>query len=303
MSSSKINNMFLFNKNNKWEDNASATVKAVRIILLVLIVVGLSLIFTKNLWIPKLVDYILGSTSPTEKIISANFNCADNKTIGTQFHNGAGSYVELKLSDGRQIKLPQAMSASGARYANADESFVFWNKGDTAFITESGSTTFTDCLVSGATQTGSAEQFFSKNPQTFVDKQTGITFEYPEKILAKYISLAEWPPKAQEIHKSFTCEKDLTDLLPPSLVKRKSINGREYCISTFGEGAAGSTYTKYTYAFPYNNTTMTLTFSLRSVQCDNYDDPQKSACKNERALFSPDEAVDRMAQSLTFRIQ
>jgi membrane-bound inhibitor of C-type lysozyme len=30
------------------------------------------------------------------------------------------------------------MSGSGARYANADESFVFWNKGDTAFITEGG---------------------------------------------------------------------------------------------------------------------------------------------------------------------
>ena len=28
------------------------------------------------------------------------------------------------------------MSGSGARYANKDESFVFWNKGNTAFITE-----------------------------------------------------------------------------------------------------------------------------------------------------------------------
>ena len=44
--------------------------------------------------------------------------------------------VELKLSDGRSLKIPQAMSGSGARYANTDESFVFWNKGDTAFITE-----------------------------------------------------------------------------------------------------------------------------------------------------------------------
>ena len=32
--------------------------------------------------------------------------------------------------------VPQAMSASGARYANKDETFVFWNKGDTAFVTE-----------------------------------------------------------------------------------------------------------------------------------------------------------------------
>ena len=44
--------------------------------------------------------------------------------------------VDLKLSDGRSLKVPQAMSASGARYANKDETFVFWNKGDTAFVTE-----------------------------------------------------------------------------------------------------------------------------------------------------------------------
>ena len=55
--------------------------------------------------------------------------------------------VALKLSDKQQITLPRAISASGARYANRDESFVFWNKGDTAFIEENGDTTFKDCLA------------------------------------------------------------------------------------------------------------------------------------------------------------
>jgi membrane-bound inhibitor of C-type lysozyme len=45
------------------------------------------------------------------------------------------------------MSVPRAMSASGARYANADESFVFWNKGDTAFITEGEETTFKDCVL------------------------------------------------------------------------------------------------------------------------------------------------------------
>jgi membrane-bound inhibitor of C-type lysozyme len=41
------------------------------------------------------------------------------------------------------------LSGSGARYANKDESFVFWNKGDTAFITEgaSGEETYSDCVA------------------------------------------------------------------------------------------------------------------------------------------------------------
>jgi membrane-bound inhibitor of C-type lysozyme len=53
--------------------------------------------------------------------------------------------VELTLSDGRKLALPQAVSASGARYANADESVVFWNKGRTAFVEEAGKQTYTGC--------------------------------------------------------------------------------------------------------------------------------------------------------------
>ena len=55
--------------------------------------------------------------------------------------------VNLILSDGRQMTIPHALSADGARYANADESFVFWNKGNTAFITEQGATTYSDCIT------------------------------------------------------------------------------------------------------------------------------------------------------------
>ena len=57
--------------------------------------------------------------------------------------------MDLKLSDGRSLSLPQVLSGSGARYANKDESFVFWNKGDTAFITEgaSGEETYSDCVA------------------------------------------------------------------------------------------------------------------------------------------------------------
>jgi len=47
------------------------------------------------------------------------------------------------------LSLPQVMSGSGARYANKDESFVFWSKGNTAFITEGagGEETHSDCVT------------------------------------------------------------------------------------------------------------------------------------------------------------
>lgn len=79
-------------------------------------------------------------------VASATFKCKEGKSIDATFYADS---VELKLSDDRSLKLPQAISGSGARYANADESFVFWNKGDTAFVTEGedGKETYSDCAA------------------------------------------------------------------------------------------------------------------------------------------------------------
>ena len=41
------------------EDNTSPTIRAVRIILLVMIIVGLALIFTRDWWLPSVVNYLL----------------------------------------------------------------------------------------------------------------------------------------------------------------------------------------------------------------------------------------------------
>lgn len=79
-------------------------------------------------------------------INDVTYACGDAKNVRAIYRQGS---VELLLSDGRHLVVPQAVSASGARYANEDESFVFWNKGDGAFITEgageAATTTFADC--------------------------------------------------------------------------------------------------------------------------------------------------------------
>jgi len=72
------------------------------------------------------------------------FTCSDGKIIGAEFSQHS---VHLALSDGRELMLPQTVSGSGARYANPDESFVFWNKGNSAFIEESGVQTYSDCVT------------------------------------------------------------------------------------------------------------------------------------------------------------
>ncbi len=90
------------------------------------------------------VQSVLQNTSAV--VASARYECAGGKSIDARYLSEQGkNSVAITLSDSRELSLPQAMSASGARYANADESFVFWNKGNTAFIEEDGVTTFTDC--------------------------------------------------------------------------------------------------------------------------------------------------------------
>ena len=75
------------------------------------------------------------------------FTCSDGKVVGAVF---GSSSVQLTLSDGRSITLPQTTSGEvGARYANPDGSFVFSNAGDTATVTENGATTYSNCVDEG----------------------------------------------------------------------------------------------------------------------------------------------------------
>ena len=82
----------------------------------------------------------------SDPVSTATFVCADDKSIVAKFY---ADEVALTLSDGRGLALPQVISGSGARYANGDESIVFWNKGNTAFLTEGSddNMTYKDCVA------------------------------------------------------------------------------------------------------------------------------------------------------------
>lgn len=80
----------------------------------------------------------------SQLINTAVFACPDSKAIYAEFTK---KQVKLKLSDGRELILPQTISADGARYANADESFIFWNKGNGAFINEGEFATYQNCVT------------------------------------------------------------------------------------------------------------------------------------------------------------
>lgn len=71
------------------------------------------------------------------------YTCDGAKTLEAVYHE---SDVDIFLLDKRHFPLKHAVSASGARYTNADESIVFWNKGTTARMTEGTVATFTNCI-------------------------------------------------------------------------------------------------------------------------------------------------------------
>ena len=112
-----------------------------------------------------------GGGQPIGQLIAtATFFCDDGRTINAAFYAGTstpptdpsqppvpGGSVALILSDGRGITLPHAVSADGGRYANAGGSIVFWNTGDTAFITENSVKTYANCAIPSGNSTTSAQ--------------------------------------------------------------------------------------------------------------------------------------------------
>lgn len=88
------------------------------------------------------------TTQTTQPDVVARFVCPTGAYIDAKFYNKEpNNSVDITLSDGRNYKLPQVISASGARYANSDESFVFWNKGDMAFTLENDKIALNECYT------------------------------------------------------------------------------------------------------------------------------------------------------------
>lgn len=91
---------------------------------------------------------------PGNPVSTIRYDCAQGRRLTAEYFTGPtriapngspvpGGHVILTLADGKKLTLPQTLSGSGVRYANPDESFVFWSKGDTAFVEEGASRTVT----------------------------------------------------------------------------------------------------------------------------------------------------------------
>lgn len=147
-------------------------------------------------------------------------------------------------------------------------------------------------------RTGPNCEFAACPESNWKTKEGNVSFNYPEKLPYTYISTVDWPPQIQELNQVFSCTEGGSEIAVAGQTAKQTINGTEYCVTKESEGAAGSIYTMYAYAFGRNGKTDILTFSLRFVQCANYDEPKKTECERERSSFSIDDTVDRMAKTV-----
>lgn len=74
-----------------------------------------------------------------DKSISAIFYSVSGEQVQASFLGDSVTFTQKNLGT---ITLKQAISASGARYANSDESIIFWNKGDNVTISQNNQVIF-----------------------------------------------------------------------------------------------------------------------------------------------------------------
>lgn len=138
----------------------------------------------------------------------------------------------------------------------------------------------------------------TQNWKTASSTEERATFKYPETFGQTYANEVDWPPKIQILDERLTCTEAGSETGRAGITEQKNINGEPFCVTRVSEGAAGSIYTQYAYASQHGGKEIIFTFSLRKVQCGNYDASQKMECEREQAAFNPDSVIGRMAASI-----
>lgn len=128
-----------------------------------------------------------------------------------------------------------------------------------------------------------------------VNPDQHISFYHPVSISTQYVEANEWPPEVKVVDGTLDCREQSSGREQTKQIQLGKVTA---CVSKTIEGAAGSVFTTYLYALPWNNQLATFNFTIRTSQCDNYNSEERSVCLTEQREFNPDELVDKMARTL-----
>jgi len=264
-----------------------------------------------------------------ETSVTAVFLCNDNKTIKVTFYKGesvlvnpgempvpTGS-VDIILSDGRDFNLKQTISASGVRYANEDESLVFWNKGNGALVLENNQEkSYIGCVVLAPDPGGL--------PNVYSDGTVGFSIRYPEgyKINTDYKYQYLGPgkdiygvrftiPEALAVGTNLSshdtgvsvevipavqdCNANLFLDQAENVQRIADSTNVEYSVGSMTQGAAGNHYEERVWALIDTNPCVAVRYFIHSTNIDNYE-PGTVEQFDPRTFL---EVFDQIRQSLT----
>ena len=127
-----------------------------------------------------------------------------------------------------------------------------------------------------------------------------VEFMYPEDLGKKYIFAVNWPPMVLVSTNEFSCTETGSETSEIGEIVLIKVKGNSYCVTKVREGAAGSTYTQYAYEREIDEKNVTLSFTLRTPQCGNYNEPEKITCETEQNSFKLDNLVNQIFGTLKF---
>lgn len=262
------------------------------------------------------------SGNPTATV---TYLCAKGKGIVASFYDGSstpatspdqppkpGGSVALTLSTGEKKVLAQTISADGGRYANPDESFVFWGKGNSALVLENGKEeNYIGCIVVAPTDASlpiayanSGAHFSIRLPEGYgIDEKyqyqelgpgreiPGVRFTIPPTVATGTNLAADSYLSVEEVSlasTTSTCSASLfLDGVKPQVIKDVGVT---YSIgATLGAGA-GNRYEEVAFAIQGTNPCIAVRYFIHSGVFENYPAGSVKAF-DEKALVAQFDAI------------
>ena len=274
-------------------------------ILLIIIIILVVIIISATAWYVNQENHLKNqeTSSSSSLVANANYACNNEKTIKAEFYKGkekavkpgempipTGS-VKVNLSDGRNFDLAQTISADGSRYANGDESFVFWSKGNGVLVLENNQEKdYIDCVIVAPDIGGlpnvyhnGIDGFTIRYPKDYIVNTnykyqelgpgkdiSGVKFTIPESMATgTNLSSYDTGVSVEILPNTADCNAGLFLYNNPSVL---TINkeGKEYSFASSTDAGAGNFYEEEVWAITGTDPCTAVRYLIHYTNIGNY---------------------------------